>query len=156
MFDKFYTSQFKDITKKICKGDESWQDIHQDAIVLIYEKYPNFTTENLEGFFATITWQLYQNHRRNLDNQAISLNESIDSKEELYSDLPDIIVRYLDVDDGDIETRYNKNLVKLYLKYGTFKRVSEETQIPFCTLYRDYKRYIKQLHDKFKDSITSG
>lgn len=145
----FYSAKFKAISRKACDYNDCWEDCHQDAIILIYEKgWDLLKVNNLEAFFYVCVWQIYKNWTRNRNNLNNELKHDIidDNTNSFdYESLIKIIESPKDIDDW-----YLKNLLKAYATHGTYQEVSEKTGIPLGTVYRD----IKIIRERLKKIIV--
>ena len=144
----FYTPSFISISKRACDYQECWEDCHQDAVVMIFEKGWDINTiDNLEAFFYVCVWQNYKNWCRGRINWSRRITTDIIEESDAWNEIVEEVAKELDY-PRDIDDWYLKTLLKAYWEHGTYQAVADKTGIPLGTVYRDVNRITKKLKQK--------
>lgn len=139
MLEKRYR-EYKDLAKRITKGDERYIDLLHDVLIQLEtnEKWNNLPTKEEQMYFLTrtLTNQFYSNNSkfqktyRKFSSEAIDIPDEIDVP---YQDRPSIewINNLLETElKNNPDNWYNIGLFKLYMEHKKIEPIHKKTLIP--------------------------
>ena len=152
--------RFKVYCINICKRFPSIEeDIFSETIIYIIEKKFNFdnkTDEEVSKIFISVCRNVIRNpnnqdkYNYKYNNRAKSnvieaeFNENINIGEIEYNSLFDEYEERIKDNENDTkETFYKKNLIRLYIKYKSYRKISQLTKIPHSTICNDINSFRK-------------
>jgi hypothetical protein len=139
MLEKRY-KQYRELTKRITKGDERHIDLLHDVLIQLEtnEKWNNLKTEQEQIYFLTrtITNQFYSNNSkfkktyRKFNSEALDIPDIEDVP---YQDRPSM--EWLNnLLDNELKTNpdnwYNVGLFRMYMEHRKIEPIHKKTKIP--------------------------
>jgi DNA-directed RNA polymerase specialized sigma24 family protein len=152
--------QYKELAKRITKGDERYIDLLHDVLIQLStnEKWNNLQTEQEQMYFLTrtITNQYYSNNSKfqrtykKFSSEVVEIPELIDEE---YQDRPSL--EWLNaLLDNELKTNpsnwYNIGLFKLYMEHRRIEPIHKKTMIPRYSIratIKEMKSWIKNKWD---------
>lgn len=151
--------QYKELAKKITKGDERYMDLLHDVLIQLEsnEKWKGLNTKEEQLYFLTktLTNQFYSNSskfQRTYKRQSfMELQQTIELEDTIYSEQPTMewIKETLEIElKKNPDFWYNKGIFELWIEHkGFIERIHKQTQIPRYSL-KDTIEKVKQLLNK--------
>lgn len=132
--------QYKELAKRITKGDERYIDLLHDVLIQLgtNEKWNNLQTEQEQMYFLTrtITNQFYSNNSkfkktyRNFSSEALDIPDEEDVP---YQDRPSVEWLNNLLDDelkNNPDNWYNVGLFRMYMEHRKIEPIHKKTKIP--------------------------
>lgn len=130
-------------------------DLIHEAIIILYDTpvckiQPAIQGGYLEGYFIRLCWNQFIGERTQFAKKyranEVELNDNIDVpvyEEELNEDALKIATTYKDKGDW-----FNKEILRLYSFYGSFRKIETATGINYMACKRAYDQAVKSIkHD---------
>lgn len=149
--------QYKELAKKITKGDERHLDLLHDILIQLEtnEKWNNLHTKEEQMYFLTRTIQnqyysknsKFKKTYRNFSSEIVEIPESIDEE---YQERPSIewINKLFENElNNNPSSWYNIGLFKLYMEDKKIESIHKKTKIPKYSIrntIREMKVWIKK------------
>jgi hypothetical protein len=132
--------QYKELAKRITKGDERYIDLLHDVLIQLgtNEKWNNLQTEQEQMYFLTrtITNQVYSNNSkfkktyRNFSSEALDIP---DEEDVAYQERPSVEWLNNLLDDelkNNPDNWYNVGLFRMYMEHRKIEPIHKKTKIP--------------------------
>jgi DNA-directed RNA polymerase specialized sigma24 family protein len=142
LFGKLYEDKYY---INVCRSFSQHQanDLLHDAIIKIYDAKPNIETEaQLKSYFYKVVKSLFLQQKKDQTIELINLN--IEDKQEQHYD----VYKLLEVAPINNDDFVVKEITKLYLSLGSYKKVSDKLNIPQRTICHMVNKFIQDARSK--------
>lgn len=145
-------TSIQDACKKI--NYKQWRDLYQETFIALCEmKNDKLLKANEKGYLKWMTVNIIRNINKNKQRPQSALyliaDRAIegDIRENIGRVNIDILEEMLDQKlSADEKLKfYESRLMRAYLKYGTYRNISKQCNIPYCTIQNTIKPYMAEL-----------
>lgn len=154
--------KYKQITQKICKGDERWNDLLHDVLIQLAEnkKFNEMEEKQRVYFFVrAITNQFYSHNsyfyrQYKQKNFFINIDERIEIPEVDYKEpytIEWVEERLADKLNDNPDDWYDIGIFRLYMEHKKLEKLHRKTQIPKYSLretIKSMKNWLRQEWDR--------
>ena len=141
-FQKIYSDKYYiNVCRSFCQSQA--QDLLHDAILKIHEAKPKIDNEQQfkSYFYKTVkTCFLQQQTEENINIEELEIEQKTDDHYEIY--------HLLEEAPKNKEDFVTKEITKLYLSLGSYKKVSDKLNIPQRTICHIVNKFIKDARNK--------
>jgi len=142
LFENIYNDKYYiNVCRSFCQSQA--QDLLHDAIVKIYDAKPKINNENqFKSYFYKVVKTCFIQSK---EKETVDINEiQIEQQNDEYYDIYHILEETPKNNDEFV----TKEITKLYLSLGSYKKVSEKLNIPQRTICHIVNKFIEDARGK--------
>lgn len=158
-------SSYKADCKRIVKS-ELWSDLYQELCIAIIEMDEiKLAKAYCKGYMKFLAVRIMKNtvnrkgRRHNClhkisNDDSFNLFNIIDDKEYSSANLYEILDKQLQEDEK--ENFYEAKLLRAYMMYGSYRKTSKATKIPFKSICATLNGYMNKLKPKLQEKLNEA
>lgn len=117
-----------------------------DEFIAVRQELISNICDELDDLFAAVNLVNKQDNERQVSNKVVQMSIAFDEDQQERMDY-ELLCDNVNEALGGLYW-YDKQILQLYIKLGTYRAVAKETHIPFPSIYKTVQKAIKQIKEK--------